>query len=426
MQPDRLQAPAFHTIESFELPVLKKQILKNEIPVYYYNGGSSEVLKLEVFIENGGQISETVPVQSSFCIKMLSEGTSLRSSEQIQEEIARSGGFIELNPSSDRSSIVLYSLSRQLPKLLAVLMDILQNSVFPDRELENLRNITIQNHKVNLEKTAYLASSKFRELIFGAGHPYGFSQSLEALNSIQKKDLLRFYDHCKAGNYTVFLSGKYEDNVLAMLVEAFEQLPHITEYAEPGIPPVNAGNIRRTVVDKEGNMQCSLRVGRKLFTSKHPDYFSFVVMNEILGGYFGSRLMQNLREEKGLTYGVHSNVVSYSHEGYFVIGTDIKKSDAKLALDEIRKEIKRLQEEPVSKEELETVCNYMLGSFVNAITTPFAIADKAKTIILSKLPEDFYQQYFNAVKNATPEQVMQSAQKYLKEEDLVEVIGGTL
>jgi predicted Zn-dependent peptidase len=426
MFPDRSTAPAFKTIESFDLPVLSKLVLNNGIPLYYYNGGSSEVLKLEIFLENGGQSSEFVPAQSNLAIRMLTEGTSSRSSEQIQEEIARSGGFIELNPGSDRSSIVLYSLSRQLPNLLPVVIDLINHSIFPDKELENLRNISIQSLKVNLEKTGYLASSTFRELIFGKGHPYGFNLTLESLASVSREDLLAFYSKFKSGNFTVFLSGKFDDSIVKTLQQNLESIP--TQHQnEPALIAANGLKPHeRVVVEKTGNMQCSLRVGRRLFTSSHPDYFSFVVMNEILGGYFGSRLMQNLREEKGLTYGVHSNVVGYKTDGYFVIGTDIKKSDAQQALDEIQKEIKRMQVEPVSEDELQTVKNYMLGSFVNTLTTPFAIVDKSKSILLNNLSGDFYQRYFSSVKNATPQQLMDVASKYLQAEDLVEVVGGSL
>ena len=159
-------------------------------------------------------------------------------------------------------------------------------------------------------------------------------------------------------------------------------------------------------------------------TRKHPDYFPMLLLNEILGGYFGSRLMKNIREEKGLTYGISSNLALFSQAGYFVIGTDVKREFTQQTIDEIHKEIKILQTELVDESELETVKNYMVGSFAGSLNTPFDIADRYKVIFSEKLPLDFYQNYIPNIQQISAIQLLEIANKYLGLETLTEIVVG--
>ena len=176
--------------------------------------------------------------------------------------------------------------------------------------------------------------------------------------------------------------------------------------------------------EKMESLQSSIRVGRRLFTRHHPDFFPMVITNEVLGGYFGSRLMKNIREEKGFTYGISSNMVSFRNDGYFLIGTDVKKEFTQQTLDEIRKEIHILQAQPVPAAELETVKNFMAGEFVGSLNTPFEIADRYKTILLDELPADFLTTYVTNIRAVSAESIQQMASTYLAEDLLSEVVVG--
>ena len=167
------------------------------------------------------------------------------------------------------------------------------------------------------------------------------------------------------------------------------------------------------LIEKEGAIQSSIRMGKHLMTRKHPDYFPMLLLNEILGGYFGSRLMKNIREEKGLTYGISSNLALFTQAGYFVIGTDVKREFTQQTIDEIQKEIKILQTELVSENELETVKNYMVGSFAGSLNTPFDIADRYKVIFSENLPLDFYKNYIPNIQQISAIQLLETANKYL-------------
>jgi predicted Zn-dependent peptidase len=165
-------------------------------------------------------------------------------------------------------------------------------------------------------------------------------------------------------------------------------------------------------------------MGRKLFTRSHPDYFKMMVLNEILGGYFGSRLMRNIREEKGLTYGISSNLFTLQKEGYLLIGTDVKREFTSLTIEEVYKEMNILRTEPVGEEELETVKNYMAGSFAGSLSTPFALADHFKAIYFDGLTYDFYEHYIENILNTSAQQLQDLANQYLTDNSMLVVIAG--
>jgi predicted Zn-dependent peptidase len=181
---------------------------------------------------------------------------------------------------------------------------------------------------------------------------------------------------------------------------------------------------RTHFIEKPDAIQSAVRVGRLLFNKKDPDYFKFQVLNTVLGGYFGSRLMANIREDKGYTYGIGSGLASLVNGGYFFISTEVGVDVTNNTLSEIYKEIKLLREQPVNNEELETVRNYVLGQFLRSVDGPYSLADKFKAIWEFGLGYDYFENYFKAVKTITPKEIQELANKYLQEEDLIELVVG--
>jgi predicted Zn-dependent peptidase len=366
-----------------------------------------------------------VPGAAHFTVRMLNEGTRHRTAAQLSETFDQYGAFTEFSPGNDRSSLTVYCLARHLPALLPVVREILRESVFPENELETLKSIARQTLTVNLEKTAYVATHRFRERLFGPGHPYGRSQQEETIAAMNPETVRDFYEqYLQHQPFTLFLSGLVSEAEVKLLNETFGQEPVATASPNGQTHPVRAAGHAPELVERPDSVQSSIRVGKRLFTRRHPDYFRFLVLNETLGGYFGSRLMKNIREDKGFTYGIHSSLTSLAHEGYFAIGTDVKKENTAQTLDEIRKEIVRLQTEPVPADELETVRNYMIGSFVGSLNTPFEVADRQKTIYFDHLPADFYETYVEHLRAVTPDDVRETARRYLDVDSLQEVVVG--
>ena len=421
---DRTQSPAYQSIQEVRLPTVQTQTLENGMLLHTVAIQQQPVLRLECIFE-AGTWYETTTNTAFFAMKMLGEGTQSRTSSQISEYIDRYGAFLELSSGPDRASLVVYCLTKFLPNVLPLIRELLTESVFPEKELEDLRNITLQNLRVNYEKNAYLAGVLFREKLFGFDHPYGRSQRPEIIEQLSRDEIVDFYERVIRNRpFQVLVAGQVTENESILINKELGQLPIRGGEIAPTHAISSASDQQSVLFEKSASIQSSIRVGRRLFTRQHPDFFPMLVTNEVLGGYFGSRLMKNIREEKGFTYGVSSNVVSFRREGYFLIGTDVNKENTQQTLDEIRKEIRLLQTEPVSIEELETVKNFMAGEFVGSLNTPFEIADRYKVILLDGLPADFLTNHIANLRAITPEQIQAATNQYLTDEDLVEVVVG--
>jgi len=419
---DRTLAPLSLPVKSVNIIKAESLLLPNGVPVHVIRVDNQPVFKIEIVLK-ASKWNEPQNGVASFAIKMLSEGTLKKRASQIADYVDGLGGFLEINPGLDYSSISIYALSKHFNLMVYLLSELMYESVFPVAELDNMKNIKIQSLKVDDEKSNMVASRAFRENLFGKHHPYG--QDLKA-SDVEKVDrpLIHYYHQSRmVSDFEIILSGDVPSD-LKDLENAFNR-----KSSEKALPPIHImpePNKGLIVIEKKEALQSSIRIGCRLFAKRHPDYLPMLVVNEILGGYFGSRLMKNIREEKGYTYGISSNIANMKHMGYFVIGTDVKREFTKSTLDEIYKEIDILKNQPVSADELETVKNYMAGSLLASINTPFALADKFKSIHFHGLSYKFYQDYLETLNTITSTQIQDLTNKYLRKENMVEVVVGGL
>lgn len=417
--------PAFQTLEKVHLPQVQSQTLSNGYKLHWLNAGEQPVIRIELIFKAGNWY-ESGKGTSYFTLKMMNEGTSRRSAREINEYVDQYGAFIEFNHGQDRVNITLYTVTKHLPKLLPLLQELLTDSVFPEKELQNLKKITAQNLKVNAEKTSYVAQTRFRELLFGEMHPYGRNLYEQDIEGIEAPQLRTYYQsNIRSQVCDILLCGNIDEATLGLIRNIFEQIPVKQDIQQNGLvnPVVPFTNSKNTL-EKEGSLQSSIRIGKRLFTRQHPDYFKMLVLNEVFGGYFGSRLMKNIREEKGFTYGISSNLVTLRQEGFLVIGTDVKKEYTGLTIEEIYKEIEILKTEPVGEEELQTVKNYMIGSFAGSLNSPFAIADNFKTIYFEGLTYDFFDHYIENILHTTAQDLLYLSHTYLQPDSMLEVVVG--
>ncbi|WP_338767680.1 pitrilysin family protein [Bernardetia sp. ABR2-2B] len=419
---DRTKAPDFQLIKSHKLPEINTQKLRNSISFHQLNTKNQPVLGFQIAFE-AGRCQENKTGEASFMAKMLLEGTTTHTGKQIADKISFYGASINIDSGNDFTIVSFYTLEKHLESLLPLLKEILQEPTFPQSELDNLKNRSVQNLKIQEERTAYRATVKLKEVLFQENHPYSASSSEESIRAIQRQDLINFYENnIKSNPFEAYLVGDIDvdsEKLITDFINSFEV--DITKKDKQLIEnPTNS--VTKIYEEIEGSVQTSIRIGRLLFNQKHQDYVAFKVMNMILGGYFGSRLMQNIREDKGYTYGISSRTAAMKNGSYFVIGTDVKKEIYGDAVNEIYKEIERLKNEPVSEEELENVKNYMSGNFLGSLSTAFAVMDKVQDIHLYNLDESFYNDYITKLRKVTVEQVQKMAQKYLI--DLTEVCIG--
>lgn len=416
---DRTVAPPYAQDSSFSLITPKIKRLTNGVEIVYISGGAQEVVKIDLIFK-AGRWYETKWGAAYFTSHLLSKGTERKSSFQIAQLFDLYGAHLEVSPGLDYVSVSLYSLTKNIQPVLALLKELLLEPSFPEKELEQAVSIYSQNLKINLEKTSFLASKQFRATLFGENHPYGKELGEKEIKSITSEDLKAYFRNFL--DFTVFVSGKIDASLEQLVHAAFEDFKKDSQQ-ERTIPRTPA-QPQRTEIDKEGSVQASIRLGCESVLRSHPDYSKIIFASHILGGYFGSRLMKNIREEKGLTYGIYSALHPLKHAGYFVIGADVNKENISITFEEIRKELKRLRTEAVPSDELVTAKNHFIGSLQSEITTPFAHADKIKTLYLSNLPADYYQQMIHTIKSITTDEIIAVADKYLNEQRFCELAVG--
>lgn len=421
---DRAISPDFQTIQSINIPPVKVVTLSNGIPLYVINVGEQPVIKIE-FSFDAGNLQEPQNGVSLFTAKMITEGTNKYSSSEISEYFDKFGSFTESGQGLDRANFIVYGLKKHLPSLLPMVQELLNDSIFPESQLETLKKIQLQTLQVNSGKTAFIANKTFRKKIFGDTHPYGNSTTEEAIHGINQDLLRNFYqDFWKEKPFKIFLSGNVGDAEISLIEQYFGNTNLGVISANKELIAKQFIKGENVLIEKEGAMQSSIRMGKQFMTRKHPDFFTMLLLNETLGGYFGSRLMKNIREDKGFTYGISSNLALFGQAGYFVIGTDVKREFTQQTIDEIHKEIKLLQTDLIPSDELETVKNYMIGSFAGSLNTPFDIADRYKVIFSENLPLDFYQNYITNIQQISDVMLLEAANKYWDIESLFEIVVG--
>ena len=421
---DRTISPAFQTIAAINIPPVQIIKLSNGIPLYVVNVGEQPIIKIEFSFE-AGSWQETQNGVSLFTSKMILEGTKNYSSSEISEYFDKFGSFIESGQGLDRANFVVYGLKKHLPFLLPMVQELLNDAIFPEKELNTFKNIQLQTLQVNSEKSAFIANKTFRRKVFGDVHPYGNSMNEEAIKGINQTVLVDFYHNYWQGKpHRIFLSGNVGEAEIKLIEQYFGSQTISSSISNTVFTNQVLPKGENILIGKEESMQSSIRMGKQLMTRKHPDFFTMMLLNEVLGGYFGSRLMKNIREEKGLTYGISSNLALFGQAGYFVIGTDVKREFTQQTIDEIHKEIKILQTELITGDELEVVKNYMAGSFAGSLNTPFDIADRYKVIFSENLHVDFYKNYIPNIQQISGEMLLEAANKYLAVDSLFEIVVG--
>lgn len=424
---DRTTPPAYQEIGDFHLLKTKTVHLDNGLPVHVLSAGKLPILRIELIFSKQA-VERVKPSLPFFTLKMLAEGTKAYNSQQITEYVDQYGAFLDFNQGQDRVGMSLYCLRRYLPPLLALLRSMLTSPTFPESELESLKHVTKQNLLINQQKNTYLAGRKFRELLFGASHPYGMSLSEEILNQIQVSDLRQQYQEMIDSQYfDITLAGEKSEELIPQINQYFGQhqvqKSPLANDASQEFPDSKG---LKHLVERPESIQSTIRIGRLMFSQTHPDYFYMQITNEIFGGYFGSRLMKNIREEKGYTYGIHSTLTMQQQVGFLTIGTDVKSEFVEATIAEIAYEARRLQTELISEAELSKVKNYILGSFLGSITNPFDLLDIFKSVYFNNLSDDFYEQYLQSIRSITPDDILYMANKYLSLDDMLEVVAGRL
>lgn len=420
---DRTLTPESKQVNEINFIAPQQQQLDNGIKVFTINAGKQELVRIELVFENVNW-DPSKPLQAICVNHLINNGTSSLSAREIADKVDYYGAFLQTDYGADQSSIKIYTLNKHLEAVLPILWSVLNDSVFPQTELDIFKQNQQQSLKVSLQKNDFIARKNFAHGIFGTS-TYGSNIEVEDYQAIERADLLTYFAAAyKPENCTIFVAGKFEEPEFKILnatlgKEWINTAPStINQFS---FEPAQTGEI---FIERPDAIQSAIRMGLRSVNRKHADFPAFQVMNCLLGGYFGSRLMANIREDKGYTYGIGSAIVSMKDAGYFFIATEVGADVCTKALIEIEKEIELLKSKPVSDEELDLVRSYMLGSMLGSLENAFSHADKFKSIYFSGLNYDYYDNYIKTVKSITAEEIQALANKYLDTTAFTKVVVG--
>ena len=421
MNSERINGPKIKPIQQVQLPEIDVHKLSNGIPVYAISGSTQDVLKLEIVID-AGRPFEKIRTASRTISRLLKEGTSNRTGEEIATQLEYYGATFNTSSDIDSCRVSLYCLSQYFEIVIDIVVDVVSKAIFPDVELDLFKSNMKQRLEIDLMKNDVVAYRALTESLYGEDHPYGYNSTIDNYNSLTRDQLISEYKAMYGCNRcTMFLSGKVTSKTISTLDKAFGN------YTKPSsrkilsydntVPPVE--QIR---LESKNPYQSALRYGRRMFNKKHEDYAGVSVLSTLLGGYFGSRLMSNIREDKGYTYNIYAGMDAMVHDGYFYISTEVGKEYLEDTMVQIKHELEVLKTELVPLEELTMVKNYMAGNYLSMLDGPLKSSRIIRNVISSDMKLDTFEKIITKTLTITSEELLVLANKYLNLSDMTEVV----
>jgi len=419
MSLDRTIAPEIKKTESILFVAPEKFSISENVPLFWMKNVPNATSRIDFYFDAG--TAKTTPIIPSLTAGLIFSGTEEKNATQIHNELDDHGAYFDVGLTHESALISFYALNSEMATILDIFENAMEHSIFPQHEIDELTSDRLQKFQINLEKVNFLAQRRFQELIFD-NSVYGRLTEIADFENIKREDILAFFnENYKNGLFKVVVVGDFEESFIQKIIHLSQRW---TLKREREFPQNFKNKSGRNSIEKEDALQTALRVGKILFNKRHPDYHQFVILNTILGDYFGSRLMKNIREDKGYTYGIGSYINELKGSGYFVIGAEVGKEVTEATLSEIQLEIKRLQTELIPQEELDLVKNYLLGQTLKSADGPYAMTDLFLSVDTHGLSLNYFNQFLQVLKNTTPEDLQKLAQRHLNWEDMTIVTSG--
>lgn len=423
---DRKIEPKYSAIESIAIIEPKQYKLDNGIVLYALNAGTQDLVKID-FIFDAGEWTQKQRLIANTTTMMLSEGTQSYTSEQLAEHFDFHGTYLYYQTGKHSNTITVYTLNKYMEQSLRYVEEILKKPIFPEQQLNKYIKKKRQQYLIENEKVEVIAQKKFAKTIFGINHPYGNIASAHDFDNITNNQLVDYHAH----NYTsqncyIIISGKILDSHIKTINTVFgknhwngsDSIKSVSKFS------IESSIEKKISIEKKDSVQSAIRLGSIMVNKLNPDFRKLQVLNTIFGGYFGSRLMSNIREDKGYTYGIGSGIVSQKEAGYFVVVSQVGKDVCNAAITEVFNEMKRLRTELIPADELQVVKNYMLGSMLRNFDGSFAQSDILKVINEYGINYEFYHQFINIIKEISSEELLFLAEKYFNEDSMYEIVVG--
>ena len=406
-----------------ELKPFEHYTLDNGVPVYSISAGAQEVLQIEMVFYAGNFFEQQkgIAAATNFLLK---NGTKNHTAFQLNEAFEYYGSYCNRSCYNETAVLTLHTLTKHITKLLPVMRDMLTDSIFPGQELEIYQQNSRQRLQVNLQKCEFVAGRLIDSYLYGEQHPYGTYTRPEDIDRLDIDAIKKFYaDHYLKGRCVIFVAGNIPADLAQLLNEYFGKLTlGKPPAALPEIKAIPAAEKKYRIQNDTNSVQGAIRIATTFPNRHHPDFKKAIILNNVFGGFFGSRLMSNIREDKGYTYGIHSFLQNHMQQSAWMISTEAGKDVCEATIEEVYKEMKILREEKIGEEELMLVRNFMIGSILGDLDGPFQIITKWKNIILNNLDKSYFYDSVHEIKTISAEELQELANKYLQPERFYELV----
>lgn len=420
---NRKQAPPIVDAVNFNLSLKPYEAyeLDNGIKVYSIDAGAEEVLQLE-WVFNAGNHYEDKNLIAATANYLLRNGTSTKNSLAINDHFEYYGAYLNRNCFNETATISLHCMSKHIDELLPVVRELISDSVMPEQELSLYQQNMKQRLEVNLKKSDFVAGRLIDVSLFGEKHPYGKYSRAEDFDALNRDELLSFYrKFYQQGQIILFVAGKIPKNLQSQLNKYFGDIK--TNVIDVPVPAIYTGVEKKLrITNDPDGVQGSIRIARPFPNRQHPDFMRVQVLNAVFGGFFGSRLMSNIREDKGYTYGIHSYLLNLQQHSAWMVSTEAGKDVCEATILEVYKEMEILRTELVDEEELLLVRNYLMGGLLGDLDGPFSIIARWKNIILNGQTEEYFYNSIKTIKTISAEELRELANKYLQPEAFYELV----
>jgi len=420
---DRKKPPKITTDFDLSIKGLVVSELSNGIKLYEFKAGSQPILKLDVVL-GSGRVEETKIGTAKAAISLLREGSVTHDAVSLSKAFDFYGAVIKNQGVLDHSNLNLVVLEKYFDEVWPVWFNMINYPMYPADEIAKYKQLTIERMQVQLAQNDVLAYRKITEHLFGAEHPYGYNTEIENVQALNRDHILEYYNrNFAADNINLILSGNYSDSVRNKIIQGFEnmtrkRLSHKINFQS------DEALAERIQINTANELQTSIKMGCPLFNYYHEDYSKFKMLSMVFGGYFGSRLMKNIREEKGYTYGIYSASHCLKEGGYFYISADVGQQYLDATIEEIMKEMDLLKNETISEKELQMVKNYVSGQFLTSLDGPFAKAQLVKNLVAKGLSVSTHNEHVSKMANTTALEIQELANKYFNIEAFSIVCAG--
>ncbi|PKP03539.1 MAG: hypothetical protein CVU11_07790 [Bacteroidetes bacterium HGW-Bacteroidetes-6] len=422
---DRLKSPALKPLQFDGFPEYITQQLGQDTTCYIFKNNSSGVVKLDLAIPTGSW-HQKIALQASTTARMFSEGSKSMDAFAIAEAIDFNGAHLDFGSSHHYINMSVVAVFDKLLLLLPIIESMLSAPTFPENEMQTILANNKQDFAVSNRKVMGIARRVFPAFLYGENHPYGRILKETDFDRLTTNDLIDFYHTIQFSKSKVYLSGHIDNEMISALDKLIANPIFSSQKTETnGNFNIEQSVEKKHYIEVAEAVQSAIIFGLPVVGRNHEDFPLLMLANTILGGYFGSRLMKSIREDKGLTYGISSGIAVKPFASHLTIQTEVKAETTTIAVDEIFKEISRLSIQPVSNDELNTARNFLFGNFLRSMDGPFQLSDRLQTVHPEGLqPEIYYSNYWNKVAAATPSDIQQTVIKHLNPDNMHVLVVG--